>query len=259
VRGNFQVTAENLLHLERRLMRVDDCERSIGRVEVGEEPARFERHRHLALKTQLLLDDDVSCGKSLRRLALFKRKIECDVVTKLRMNDGRVQRNGLQLITERRQGLPFGNHLLGRILGLGAAFGHHHRDRLALPNGGVGGHETLRRRTMAGPVKSHGDEGLASRIELGCREDRSHAGRAFRCCHIERDELGVGMWAAHKAGMQHSRQLDVVDVAAIPAEQSVEFTPWDARTNAARRWCIRRHQLLLARCAMTVSTASTMA
>ena len=50
VLGDFQVSAEDLLHLERRLVRVDDSEGAITGIEIGDEPARFERHGHLPLE-----------------------------------------------------------------------------------------------------------------------------------------------------------------------------------------------------------------
>ena len=50
VLGDFQVLAEDLLHLERRLVRVDDSEGAIAGIEIGDEPARFERHGHLPLE-----------------------------------------------------------------------------------------------------------------------------------------------------------------------------------------------------------------
>src|SRR4029077_1143934 len=98
-------------------------------------------------------------------------------------------------------------------------------------------------------------ERLASRIDLGCGEDSNDAGGALRCRDLDRDEPGVRMRAAHEAGMQHPRQLDVVDVTAVPAEQALELTPRNARTDTAGGRCIRRHQLF-PRSAMTASTAS---
>ena len=113
--------AENLLHLERRLVRMNDGERFIARIEVCDEPARFERHRHFAPEAQLFLDDDVGFGKGPCWLALFKRKIECDVVSKLGMDDWRAWSSALQRIADREQRLPFGVNKLCRILGLGTA------------------------------------------------------------------------------------------------------------------------------------------
>ena len=43
------MAAENLLHLERRLMRVDNGERLFGRIVIGDQTACFERHGHLPL------------------------------------------------------------------------------------------------------------------------------------------------------------------------------------------------------------------
>ena len=47
-------------------------------------------------------------------------------------------RDGLQLVADRGQRLPFDLDKLGGILGLGAALGDDHRDRLALPDRAVG-------------------------------------------------------------------------------------------------------------------------
>ena len=42
---------------------------------------------------------------------------------------------------------------------------------------------------------------------------------------------GVRMRTAHEAGVQHARQLDVVDVAAVPAEQALELAPRNSRAD----------------------------
>ena len=42
------------------------------------------------------------------------------------------------------------------------------------------------------------------------------------------------MRTAHKAGMQHARQFDVVDISAMPAEQPLQLAPRKARADACR-------------------------
>ena len=149
---------ENLVHLERGLMRVSDGERSIATVEIGDEPARLERHRHLALEPQLFLDDDVSFRKSPGWFALFECKIECDIVTELGMDHRRALRNGLPLIADRRERVPFGGdssaassasaRLSARTIAIGWPC------QMAL-----GRHEMLRGRPMTGPVQGHATKG----------------------------------------------------------------------------------------------------
>ena len=68
--GMSQMPAVHILHLEWRLMRVDDVQRALARIEVRDQAARFERHRHLALEPQHLFDDDIGLRPGLFRLAL---------------------------------------------------------------------------------------------------------------------------------------------------------------------------------------------
>ena len=121
---------------------------------------------------------------------------------------------------------------LGRVFRLRAAVGGNQRDGLALPDRAVGGEQQLRRRTVARPMQRDADEGLASRVDVGRGEDRGDARRVLRGLDIDRDDLGVRMRAAHEAGVQHARQLDVVDVAAMAAEQPLQLAPRDARADA---------------------------
>jgi hypothetical protein len=87
---------------------------------------------------------------------------------------------------------------------------------------------------MPGPVPRHADQRLALWIDIGRGENRGDARRASCGRVVYRDELGVRMRAAHKAGVQHARQLDVVDITAVPTEQALELPPRDARTDAGR-------------------------
>ena len=105
--GNAQMLAEDLLHLERRLVRMRDGERAVARIEIGDQSPRFKRHRHLPLEAQLLLDDEIGVGERLGRLALFDGEIEGDVVAERSMDDRRAGRDGLHLVADRRQRLPF--------------------------------------------------------------------------------------------------------------------------------------------------------
>jgi hypothetical protein len=163
----------------------------------------------------------------------------------------------LQLIADRRQGLPFDGDKLGRVLGFGAAFGHHDGSRLALPDRAVRCQQALRRRPVPWPVHRHANERLAPWIDLGGSEDGGNAGGALRGRRVDRNKPGVRMWAAHEAGVQHARDFDVIDIAATTAQQAFQLAPRDARADACHRCCVCVHQVLFR--TMTASIASTMA
>ena len=187
------------------------------------------------------------------------REIERDVVGELGVDDGRARRDGLDLIADHRQRLPFDGDQLGRVFGLGPAVGDNDRDRLALPDGAVRRQQPLRRGTMARPMQRDADERLASRIDVGCGEHRRDARRLLRRLDVHRNDLGVRVRTAHEAGMQHARQLDVVDIAAMAAEQALQLAPRDARADAgALEWSCDAISVGLAP-VITASTASMMA
>ena len=86
---------------------------------------------------------------------------------------------------------------------------------------------------MARPVQRHADEGLAARIDVRRGQHGGDARRGLRGLDIDGKDFRMRMRAPHEAGMQHARQLDVVDIAAVPAEQPFELAAWDARADAA--------------------------
>ena len=148
------------------------------------------------------------------------------------MDGGRARSDGLELIAHHRQRLPIDGHQFGRVLRLRPAVGDDHRDGLALPDGAVRGQQPLRRGAMPRPMQCDADERLASRIDVARDQHRGDARRLLCGFDVHRNDFCVRMRAAHEAGMQHPRQLDVVDVAAMPAEQPFQLAPRDARTDA---------------------------
>ena len=259
------MAAEHILHLEWRLVRMNDRERAFARIEVGDQAARLQRHRHLALESELLLDHEVGLGERLGGLALLDREIESDVVGELGMDGGRARSDGLELIAYHRQRLPIDGHQFGRVLRLCPAVGDDHRDGLALPDGAVRGQQPLRGGAMARPMQCDADERLAARVDVARDQHRGDARRLLCGFDVHRNDFCVRVRTAHKAGMQHPRQLDVVDVAAMPAEQPFQLAPRDARADAGGRGGERgggngklRHQRR-PRVVITASTASMMA
>ena len=149
---------------------------------------------------------------------------------------------------------------LGGVLGLRPAVGDDHRDGLALPDGAVRGQQPLRRGAMARPMQRDADERLAARVDVGRGQHRGDARRLLCRFDVDRNDFCVRVRAAHEAGVQHARQLDVVDVAAVAAEQPLQLAPRDARADAGGRGegadCAISGGLAVV---ITASTASMMA
>ena len=128
-----KMPTEYLLHLKRRLMGVDDGQRVVARVEVRDQAAGFERHRHLALETKLLFNHEIRRRERFVWLASLHRKVERDVVAELWVDDGRSRRGRLDLIRHRGQRTPGDVDELAGVFGLCPALRNHDRDRLSLP------------------------------------------------------------------------------------------------------------------------------
>ncbi len=199
------MAAEDLLHLKRRLVGVDDRECFVAGVVVGDEPSGLERHGHLPLEPQFFLDDQVGFGKCLGRIAAFEREIKRDIVAEFRVDSGRVRSGRLQCVAQRRQRLIFRKDKLGGVFGLRAAFGDDNRNRLALPDDAIGRQKKLRGGAMAGSVLRHGDKRSAFVIDVGGGEHRDHPGRFPGGRDVQRNQPGVRMRAAHEVSMHHAR------------------------------------------------------
>ena len=83
----------------------------------------------------------------------------------------------------------------------------------------------LRRRSVSGPVQRDADERLAPGIDVGSGKNRSDARCLLGSFGVDRPNSGMGMGTADEADVQHARQLDVVDEAAVAAEQALELPP----------------------------------
>ncbi len=262
--GDLQVAAEHVLHLERGLVGVDDGERAVAGIEIRDQAARFQRHRHLPFEAQLRLEDEIGLGKCLGGLAAFQREIEGDVVAELRVDDGGARRERRNLVGDDGQRLPFDGHELGRILRFGAAVGDDRdrpadpaRPRAPLPADACGADRCPGRCSATPTNGSH--LGLMS----AAVKTAATPGACFAAA-VSIDETCMGMGAADEADVQHARQLDVVDEAAMAAEQALELPP---RMRAPMPPALpgRLRTGLHQRCSpavlalMTASTASTMA
>ena len=180
------------------------------------------------LESQLLLDDKISLGESLRGIALLQREIERDVVAEFRMDrDARGQ--GLLVISDHGQLVPLDHDEIGRVFGLGAARSNHSDHRLALPDRLVLCEQRLRRRSVSRPMQGDAYERPAQRIEIGAGADGGNARSLLRRIDVDRADLGVRTRTSHEADVKHARKGDIVDITAAATHQyRLELAPRDA-------------------------------
>ena len=122
---------------------------------------------------------------------------------------------------------------------------------------------------MPRPVKRDADKRLAQRVDVGGGEHRLDPGRQPRGVDVDCSYRRVRMRTAHEASMEHARQLDVVQIAAMAAQQPLELAPGNPSADAGgpRRdhFRIRHYDLspmlwsFTLSASITAATASTMA
>ena len=123
-----------------------------------------------------------------------------------------------EVVDHRRKALVVDDHELARVLGDVAVVGDDERDRVAdeanLALGQRRSRRLRRRRTELGvPLLVH------TRVEVLGDEHRADAGQRPSLRNVDRDDPAPSDGAAHEAGVEHARPLDVVDEgAATPQE-----------------------------------------
>ena len=133
-------------------------------------------------------------------------------------NDRRVRRHRLLRVDDRRQLLVVDLHQRGAV-GRGVAVGgDHHRHFLHLEaHLLVGQHRLHVAAERRHPVQLH-------RLQVVGGQHRDDAGaRPAPCVLSMRLDARVRVGAAHERAEQHARQLDVVDVAALAADEARVF------------------------------------
>src|SRR5262249_11854664 len=90
-----------------------------------------------------------------------------------------------------------------------------------------------------------GHPGQAGGIEVFAGDDGEDPGQRLGLAGVDVDDLGVSVRAAQDIHVEHARELDVVHVAATPAQEACVFLALDAVTHAVyRRLCWCRHAWL---------------
>ncbi len=129
-------------------------------------------------------------------------------------DDRRIGRHRLLRVDNRRQLLVIDldqRCTVGRGI---AVSGQHHRHFLHLKADLLVGQHRLDVAAERGhPVQ-------VDRFQVIGRQHRHHAGRSKRLALVDRLDAGVRIGAAHDGAEQHARQLDVVDVTALAANEA---------------------------------------
>ena len=188
------------------------------RVHVGDRAARLHRRRVRPRVEHLLLDDHVGAReRGLGGGGVAGLPVE-DVVVGLALL---VVADDRRVGVERPLGVHHGSdHLvldvdqLERVARRVAVVGDDERDLLALEAHLVGGEHGLR------VVRHRRHPRQPERLEHGAGDDRVHLRVRLGGGGVDRHDPGVRVRAAQDRAVQHAGQVDVVDVAALAADEA---------------------------------------
>ena len=136
----------------------------------------------------------------------------------------------------RGQRLVVDTDQLGRVLGLGQRVGDHHRHRIADIAHPVGDQRRPLRgvhRLTVGALARHVGLGHAEPVghDVVAGVDRQHARRLPGRLDVDRPDIGVGVRRPHEDRVGLAVQVDVIDVAPLPAQQARILEPQDRLTD----------------------------
>ena len=220
-----EMEREDALHHVRRLGRVVDRQVAGRRVEIGDQPARLQRHPGMAAEVEGLLDHRVGVGVGRVDVARGVLPLPGEVVAELGVDD---RRRGIERGLHVGRGgelLPFDPDQLGGVLGLLAPFGDDGDHRLALPARDLDGERVLGRGLEPFEMGEHADPRIVDAREVLARHHGHHPGRGLGRRGVDGDDAGMGVGAADERGVDHPRQHDVVDEGAPPVRQAPRVGP----------------------------------
>ena len=203
----------------RRLVAVVDVELAGLRVEVGDDPARLQRGRVAARVDDVAADDRVGLGErpvgGVRVAGLPRRAGEVVALAGLVVADQR------RVVVERLARVDHGGQRLvldvderQRVVGRVLVGRDDEGDLLALEA------DLVARQHGLGVVGDRRHPRQAERLEVLGGDDRGDVRVRQRPGGVDRDDLRVGVRAAQQRAVDHARQLDVVEVVALAADEA---------------------------------------
>ena len=215
----------------RRLARHVDGGLARRAVDVGDATACLQRCRVAARIEGVQPDNLVRLGEGRLRGGLVARLPVVDVVVLLVFLIVADQRGagffGLLRARHRRQDIVFDDDRITRVLGLVLRISDDRRDLLALEADLVGRQHRLR--VVA---QSRHPRELVLRHQL-TRDHGDHAGHPTGSRGVDRLDARVCVRAAQDRHVQHSWQLDVIEVVALAADEAAVLLALDRFADAA--------------------------
>jgi hypothetical protein len=214
-----------------RTLRGDiDGQRLAHRVRRRDHAAAFHKERPAAVLENRFAEDMRCLRERGVGVADADRNERGEIVGRLAVREQRVARKRLGAIRRCRQRLEIDGHQRSRILGEIAAVGNDDCDRLADEAGFVPG-EAIRHEDLFDRRARHQKRHclpLHGFRQVSVGEHRVHAGQSQRRALVDATDRGVRVGAAQHHGMEHAREVDIVDIAAAAGEQVRVFLALDA-------------------------------
>ena len=228
VGGQLEGAGQPLLHEVHDLRGVPGGERAVARVPLRDHAARLDGHAHVALHVEALAHHHVGAAHGRVGVAEARREPHRHVVAPLGEQEGRARLGGGDHVHRRRQRLPVDLDELAGVLGEGAAVRHDHGDDLAHVARHVPDQGPLRRllhlhvdpRAEPGRHRAEERQRRHPARDVVEGEDAVHAGKGGRGARADGAEARVGVRAPEEGGVQQSGKLQIVDEAALAAQEA---------------------------------------
>jgi len=225
-----QGCSDRRAHGERHLGRRPDRQPAVGRLRLGEDAARLDRHRPDTRHVEPRFDDHLRLGEAADDVADGSVGRPGGVVGPL-VEDPRRARRQCRVDGDRR-----GQHVVANVDHGGAVggaidvVGDHHRDGLA----GVARLRARDRRLCVRPEPGRWHERRHRRHalrQLGDRENRDDSRQRQRAVRVDSENAGVGVGTSHDGRVQQIGKAQVVHVATPSGEETTIFAAFDGKAD----------------------------
>ena len=225
--GSPQLLRNHAAGRHRRLCGVPDRELVETPVVAGDDAAGLHRLGRAAFGPELLAQHEIGRGEGALDIPAPIGGAAGDVGIGVVVDERRARLRRSDEIDRRRLGRIVDRDQVQRVLGEIAAVGDHQRHRLAHET-----HPARCQRLMGARVNESGifveqRHGRVGGAQVLVGNHRVHAGERERGARIDAREARLGVGAAEHRRVQHARQVDVVDEARPPGEQTRILAPLD--------------------------------
>ncbi len=237
----FEQVGERAAAEVRRLRRRPHRQHVAARVVARQHGAAFERHGAAAVERELVLENVCGAREGGIDIAVAHGNDGRDVAREIAVRAGRVRLGGVAAIAHRRQDFELDRHGCRGVLGEIAALRDRHRNRLPDVADFAARQRELGARGLDRRIgHQHRDlRGRHARRQVVGGEHRMDARHRSRRHGVDRANPGVGVRAAHEAGMQRAGKLHVIDEATAACQQCRIFEAHDAGAEMLRAHLIR--------------------